>query len=56
ILCRELRRVFGQTDDPISVIVFIVFSSITLPLLGLGNAQYLGPRQSADVPQLPWIK
>ena len=56
ILMRELRRAFGQSDDIVSVIVFIIFSGITLPILGLGSASYRGPQNSADVPALPWIK
>jgi hypothetical protein len=53
IVLRELRRAFGQSDSPLAVIVFLLFSGITVPLLGFGNAQYLGPRTSADIPRLP---
>lgn len=53
IFMRELRRSFGLSDSPLSVILFMLFSGIALPLLGLGNAQYQGPQHSPDVPALP---
>ncbi|MFM2032881.1 MAG: hypothetical protein RLZZ297_1646 [Chloroflexota bacterium] len=53
IVFRELRRSFELSDSPGAVIVFLLFSGITLPLLGIGSATYRGPQQSADVPALP---
>ncbi len=55
IIFRQLMRVFGKSDSIGNVIINMIFAYITLPILGMSDAQYLGPQQSSDVPALPWI-
>lgn len=55
IIFRQLLRVFGKSDSVGNVIINLIFPYITLPLLGMSDAQYRGPQQTNDVPTLPWI-
>ena len=56
IIFRQLLRVFGKSDSIVNVIINLIFPYITLPLLGMSDAQYRGPQASDDVPRLPWIQ
>ncbi|MFN7472441.1 MAG: DUF5684 domain-containing protein [Roseiflexaceae bacterium] len=56
IIFRQLMRVFGKSDSIVNVIINIIFPYITLPMLGMSDAQYRGPQASDDVPRLPWIQ
>ena len=56
IIFRQLMRVFGKSDSIVNVIINIIFPYITLPMLGMSDAQYRGPQPSDDVPRLPWIQ
>ena len=55
IILRQLMRVFGKSDSVANVIITLIFPYITLPSLGMSDAQYRGPQQTSDVPALPWI-
>lgn len=56
IIFRQLLRVFGKSDSIANVIINLIFPYITLPILGMSDAQYRGPQASDDVPRLPWIQ
>ena len=56
IIFRQLMRVFGKSDSIVNVIINIICPYITLPMLGMSDAQYRGPQASDDVPRLPWIQ
>jgi hypothetical protein len=56
IIFRQLMRVFGKSDSIANVIINLIFPYITLPMLGMSDAQYRGPQASDDVPRLPWIQ
>ncbi len=56
IIFRQLMRVFGKSDSIANVIINLIFPYITLPILGMSDAQYRGPQATDDVPRLPWIQ
>jgi len=56
IIFRQLMRVFGKSDSIANVIINLIFPYITLPILGMSDAQYRGPQTTDDVPRLPWIQ
>ena len=56
IILRQLMRVFGKSDSIANVIINLIFPYITLPILGMSDAQYRGPQATDDVPRLPWIQ
>ena len=56
IIFRQLMRVFGKSDSIANVIINLIFPYITLPILGMSDAQYRGPQATDVVPRLPWIQ
>jgi len=54
-MLRPFLRAFGQSDDLVNVVLYLLFPFIMYPRLGFGSASYTGAPSLHDVPSLPWI-
>jgi hypothetical protein len=54
-MLRPFLRAFGQSDDLVNAVLYLLFPFIMYPRLGFGNASYTGVPSLHDVPSLPWI-
>jgi hypothetical protein len=54
-MLRPFLRAFGQPDDGVNVVLYLLFPFIMYPRLGFGPATYQGHPSLHDVPNLPWI-